>query len=253
MKRLSRKFFDRDCERLARGLLGKVLCRELGGEVLRGRIVETEMYPGQTDEASHSFNMKKTGRNGAMFMAPGTAYVYNIYGMYCCFNISSKGDLDRYERHQFTCLLNSVSFTETGGCVLIRALEPLEGAKSMEERRSVKRKKQSKLKLTDLCSGPSKLCLAFGITKSSANEMDLTAAESDMWLTDAPEVAASDIVTSTRVGIEGAGPESAGKPFRFYERDNGHVSVLDAADRKRRREELREKRLAKKAKKIAGD
>ena len=94
MKRLSRKFFDRDCERLAKGLLGKVLCRELDGEILKGRIVETEMYPGQTDKASHSFNQKRTGRNGAMFMAPGTAYVYNIYGMYCCFNISSKGDDD---------------------------------------------------------------------------------------------------------------------------------------------------------------
>ena len=77
----------------SRGLLGKVLCREAdGGEVLRGRIVETEMYPGQTDKASHSYNEKKTARNGAMFMVPGTAYVYNIYGMYCCFNISSKGD-----------------------------------------------------------------------------------------------------------------------------------------------------------------
>ena len=137
--------------------------------------------------------------------------------------------------------------------MLIRALEPLEGAKTMEERRSVKRKKQSKLKLTDLCSGPSKLCLAFGITKSGANEMDLTTSESNMWLADAPEVASGDIVISTRVGIEGAGPESANKPYRFYEKDNDHVSVLDAVDRKRRREELRERREAKKAKKVAVD
>lgn len=231
MRRLSRKFFDRDCERLAKGLLGKVLCRELDGEILKGRIVETEMYPGQTDKASHSFNQKRTGRNGAMFMAPGTAYVYNIYGMYCCFNISSK---------------------DTGGCVLLRALEPQEGAKIMEERRSVKRKKP--LKFTDLCSGPSKLCLAFGITKSCTNEMDLTNPESDMWVVDAPELDPADIVTSTRVGIEGAGPESANKPYRFYVRDNDHVSVLDAVDRKRQREELRERRAAaKKAKRVAVD
>ena len=124
----------------------------------------------------------------------------------------------------------------------------------MEERRSVKRKKQSKMKLTDLCSGPSKLCLALGITKSGANEMDMTVSESNMWLADAPEVAPGDIVTSTRVGIEGAGPESAKKPYRFYEKDNEHVSVLDAVDRKRRREELRERRLeAKKSKKVAID
>ena len=133
--------------------------------------------------------------------------------------------------------------------MLIRALEPLEGTKTMEGRRSVKRKKQSKLKFTDLCSGPSKLCLAFGITKSCANEMDLTTPESNMWLADAPEVAPGDTVTSTRVGIEGAGPESANKPYRFYEKDSDHVSVLDAVDRKRRREELRERREAKKPKK----
>ena len=121
----------------------------------------------------------------------------------------------------------------------------------MEERRSVKRKKP--LKFTDLCSGPSKLCLAFGITKSCTNEMDLTNSESNMWVADAPDLDPADIVTSTRVGIEGAGPESANKPYRFYERDNDHVSVLDAVDRKRRREELRERRAAKKAKRVSVD
>ena len=66
----------------------------MDGEILKGHIVVTEIYPGQTDKASHSFNHKRTGRNGAMFMAPGTAYVYNIYGMYCCLNITSKGSND---------------------------------------------------------------------------------------------------------------------------------------------------------------
>ena len=113
-------------------------------------------------------------------------------------------------------------------------------------------KRKKPLKFTDLCSGPSKLCLAFGISKSCSNEMDLTNPESNIWVADAPELDPADIVTSTRVGIEGAGPESANKPYRFYERDNDHVSVLDAVDRKRRRDELRERREeAKKAKKVA--
>ena len=91
--RLEKTFYDKPCSQLAKDLLGKVLCRKLeeSGKVVKGRIVETEMYPGQTDKASHTYNDKKTGRNGAMYMEPGTAYVYIIYGMYFCFNISAKG------------------------------------------------------------------------------------------------------------------------------------------------------------------
>ena len=90
--RLSKAFYDKPCAELATELLGKKLCRKLkSGQVVKGRIVETEMYPGQTDKASHSYNDKKTGRNGAMFMEGGTAYVYLIYGMYFCFNVSAKG------------------------------------------------------------------------------------------------------------------------------------------------------------------
>ncbi len=101
-KRLGSVFFNRSCEQVARELLGQVLCRRgASGTVMRGRIVETEMYPGTTDKASHSFNNKKTRRNGAMFMVPGTSYVYIIYGMYHCFNISTEGD-DYKQRHFFT-------------------------------------------------------------------------------------------------------------------------------------------------------
>ena len=46
---------------------------------------------GLEDKAAHSYQGKRTERNEAMFMMPGTAYVYNIYGVYCCFNISSAG------------------------------------------------------------------------------------------------------------------------------------------------------------------
>lgn len=92
--RLSEQFYDRPCEDVAKSLLGKVLARRLDDDtVIRGRIVETECYPGGEDVASHSFRGKVTARNEPMFMKPGTAYVYMTYGMYHCFNISSKGML----------------------------------------------------------------------------------------------------------------------------------------------------------------
>lgn len=92
--RLGPEFFNQPCEEMAKSLLGKILVRRLDDDVVvRGRIVETESYPGDQDVASHSFNGKMTSRNEPMFMRPGTAYVYLTYGMYHCFNISSKGTI----------------------------------------------------------------------------------------------------------------------------------------------------------------
>lgn len=90
--RLSSDWFDRPCMDLAQCLLGMKLVRiSETGEKLSGVIVETESYLGGEDKASHSYNGKRTDRIKAMYMAPGTAYVYNIYGVYTCINISSQG------------------------------------------------------------------------------------------------------------------------------------------------------------------
>ena len=93
-KRLVATFFDQPCVELARNLLGKYvvrICPE-DGKRLSGRIVETEGYVGTEDRASHSYGGRRTARNEAMYMPPGTSYVYNIYGIYTCINISGRGD-----------------------------------------------------------------------------------------------------------------------------------------------------------------
>ena len=92
--RLERNFFNQTSDALSQKLLGKILCKretksstcisQDSNNILKARIVETEMYPGVSDPASHSYQGKKTSRNGAMFMDPGVCYVYNIYGMYQC-------------------------------------------------------------------------------------------------------------------------------------------------------------------------
>ncbi len=78
-------FFDRHTVRVARDLLGMYLVRDLGGEVLRARIVETEAYHGPRDRASHA-SRGMTERTKIMFGPPGSIYVYLIYGMYHCLN-----------------------------------------------------------------------------------------------------------------------------------------------------------------------
>ena len=105
--KLTGAFYDLPAQELAKRLLGKILFRVLDTEeVLCGRIVETEAYLGEEDKACHTFAGKRTARTEPMYMAPGTAYVYVIYGMYHCLNVSSR---------------------EPGACVLIRALEPIRG------------------------------------------------------------------------------------------------------------------------------
>ncbi|XP_034242323.1 DNA-3-methyladenine glycosylase-like isoform X1 [Thrips palmi] len=240
---LKDSFYDVPCEQLATALLGKVLVRRLeNGQILKGRIVETECYLGGEDKASHSYRGKMTERNAPMFMKPGTAYVYFTYGMYHCFNISSQG---------------------AGAAVLVRAVEPLEGVDAMAELRArgAKKKKAAKdkpppkgLKPHELCSGPSKLCIAFDIDKDSCNKRDLTSwpglcvcqgggahrQDDQDRVGDHGQDAA--VVVTKRVGIDSAGRDWADKPLRFYLMGNPAVSKRDRA---------KEKELAAKAAKAA--
>lgn len=135
---LARNFFRRHPAEVAPQLLGKLLVRQLEGEVICGRIVETEAYC-STDPASHSFR-GRTERNKAMFGEVGHAYIYFIHGLHYCLNVSARLD------------------TDAGG-VLIRALEPLQGVAIMQQLRR-------RTALRDLASGPAKLSQALAVDKS---------------------------------------------------------------------------------------
>ncbi|XP_078256263.1 DNA-3-methyladenine glycosylase [Rhinoraja longicauda] len=205
-RRLLWDFFRRPCVALARDCLGQVMVRRLAdGTEVRGRIVETEAYLGGEDFASHSRGGRRTLRNAAMFMSPGTLYVYQIYGIYFCLNVSSEGD---------------------GAAVLVRSLEPLQGLDAMRGLRSKRRKAGGKpLKDHQLCNGPSKLCQVLDITKSFDQEHLATA--TDLWMERGPQaIAGTDIISSSRIGIGYAG-EWVSKPLRFYIKGNKCVSVID--------------------------
>lgn len=209
--RLKNDFFDKECLHLSKNLIGKYLIRKIENQdiPLVGRIVEVEAYTGADDAASHSFK-KQTDRNKAMFMKAGTAYVYNIYGCYCCFNISSK---------------------EPGGAVLIRALEPVYGIDKMKENKKLVTKKEISIKEKYFTNGPSKLCMCFNITKRSVDQVDL-ANNQNIWLQDKIdsnselENSKIKIVSAKRINIDNAGQDAVNKMWRFYIRDNKYVSIV---------------------------
>jgi DNA-3-methyladenine glycosylase len=135
-------FFERPAEQVARALLGAVLVSAIGGVEAAGRIVETEAYIGPHDPASHAAERTgRTRRNAAMFGAPGTAYVYRIYGVHWCLNT----------------VTDAADFP---AAVLIRALEPLTGTDVMQARRAPA---GQLLPARQLCSGPGKLAQALAI------------------------------------------------------------------------------------------
>lgn len=210
-KRLGDIFYDVPCEDLAKNLLGKILVRRLpNGQILKGRIVETESYPGGEDKASATYNGKVTPKTKPLYLKPGTTFVYLTYGMYHCINISSRGD---------------------GSGVLLRAVDPMEGIEYMKMQRSRKRKSSNISSMTDgdICNGPSKLCMSFSIEDKTCTAQDLTLWDG-LWIeadSESENVKSNDIIASTRIGIDSAGKEWASKPWRFYVYGNKSVSRRD--------------------------
>ncbi len=107
LTRLHRAAFAGPTLQVARALLGCAVCHRVGGEVLRGRIVEVEAYT--DDAASHAAHGRRTPRSEIMFGAPGVAYVYQSYGVHCCLNVTSEA-------------------TGRPGAVLIRGLDGIDHA-----------------------------------------------------------------------------------------------------------------------------
>ena len=195
---LQRHFYQRETITVAKALLGKILVHDSSQGTTAGRIVETEAYLGPEDQAAHSSGGRRTARNEVMFGQKGHAYVYFIYGLYHCFNVTVGKVPGKPE------------------AVLIRALEPVAGEDIMAERRGPK-----KMNVTNLTNGPSKLCMAMDISKAQ-NKTDLTAPP--LYIKDAPPVPKENIVEKTRIGVDYAG-EWKNKPWRFYIRGSKFVSV----------------------------
>jgi len=196
-----RAFFEDSPEKVAPRLLGKLLVSAdaKSGAILAGRIVEVEAYLGPhndpPDPAAHS-HRGPTPRNMVLFGPAGHAYVYSIYGLYYCMNISCEGE-------------------GLAGCLLLRALEPVVGIAEMARNRGLDEDAPVRM----IASGPSRLCLALGLTRPGHNGLDVTSATSVLQVREDgyPE---AEVVITPRIGIRHA----VDLPLRFALRGHGCVS-----------------------------
>jgi DNA-3-methyladenine glycosylase len=177
----------------ARALLGSRLVSTVGDDLTIAVIVETEAYAGPDDPASHASTVRGvTERNRAMFGPPGRAYVYRSYGVHWCMNVVTGGE-------------------GAAEAVLIRGVEPVEGAEVMARRRAGRR---------PLGAGPGRLCAALGITDALYGH-DLR--QPPLLLAAGWRVPDDAVGVSRRVGVSAA----TEWPCRFYVKGSPGVSRPD--------------------------
>lgn len=183
-------FLDEDADSVARRLLGCVLRRELDGQILEARIVETESYD-QDDEASHAY-AGKTARNEVMFGPAGHLYVYFTYGMHYCCNIVA--GTDGY-----------------GAGALIRAVEPMQGVDVMASRRNASGR--------NLTNGPAKVCQALSIDFNlRGHDLRLP----PLQLIEAALSSGEQVAVSPRIGIS----KAKNVDRRYFIKNNIYVSQI---------------------------
>lgn len=192
---LPKSFYEFDTRIVAEKMLGKLLVRQIDEDILVGKIVETEAYLGELDPAAHA-SFGKTARTKVLYGEPGHAYVFSLHGRHC---------------------LNAVAEpVGKPGCVLIRALEPLEDIAYMRQLRN-----RGEIPDIELTNGPGKLCQALQIDMTLYG-IDFTHPDSPLRIcynqTDTPFESA----VSRRIGIT----KASDWDLRFYIKGNPFVSLL---------------------------
>lgn len=178
----------------ARLLLGCLLVAERAEGLVAVRLVEVEAYRGADDPAAHSYR-GRTARNAVMFGPPGHLYVYFVYGMHFCANIS--------------CLPEGEP-----GAVLLRAGEVVSDLALARRYRPTARCD------AELAQGPARLAALLGLRREH-NGLDLTDPTSPVRLLPGEPVPDEQVRRGPRVGVAAA----SDRPWRLWIQGSPAVSA----------------------------
>lgn len=188
----------------ARLLLGCHLLADTPDGGVAVRLVEVEAYRGADDPAAHSYR-GRTARNAVMFGPPGHLYIYFVYGLHFCANVS--------------CLPDGEA-----GAVLLRAGEVVSDLHVAHRRRPTARSG------ADLARGPARLAALLGLRREH-NGVDVTDPASPIRLLCGDPMPTAQIRAGPRVGIAAA----QDRPWRFWVDGSQAVSTYRRGTRRRLR------------------
>lgn len=189
-KAIPRRFYLNDPKEVAVKLLGKIIVRKIGKQILSGYIVETEAYYGKEDPASRA---RRRGQLAEMMYGDvGVALIYGVHAKWL-FNIVA---------HE----------PGEAGAVLIRAVHPISGIELMKKLRKTNR-------IEMLTNGPGRLTQAFAIDKRFHGK-PVYMPEGKLKIIEGKQIAMDEIISSHRIGVT----EDLEEHLRFYIKNNPFIS-----------------------------
>lgn len=203
--RLDEKTYALNALILAPKLLGKVLCRNIDGNIIKTRISETEAYYGESDTACHA-NKGKTQRTKTLYKSGGFSYIYLCYGIHNLLNIVSGK-----ESFPEAVLIRSCKFIPNDYNFNFFQSKLNLSSKYIDNQNNFKKKINQKL------NGPGKLTKILNINRS-LNEENLITSNS-LWIED--DNYSYDYTLSKRIGIDYATDEYKNKLWRFILNEKG--------------------------------
>lgn len=190
-------FFNREPLALAQALIGKVLRHRIqhpahGPVWLSAMIIETEAY--YLDEKGSHSSLGLTESRRAMFMPPGTIYMYYSRAG-DSLNFSARG------RGNGVLVKSGIAYTDRKSpgktLAIMQAMNPVNGRTRSAER---------------LCSGQTLLCRSLGLKVGEWNQQQL---QRQRFMVEDVGYRPPELIQAARLGIPGGRDEHL--PYRFVD------------------------------------